>query len=108
MTKTEELGASFVDHNEQQVEFTTRQAGRLGGLTTLSRYGIAHYRKIGQKGQASFTAKFTSAERRRWGKLGGRPRKHHDPNMGEKRQKDGRGIGSPPGHPASSPHQQQL
>ena len=97
-----------MDRDEKQFEYTTRQAGKLGGLTTLSRYGIDHYRKIGRMGQASFTAKFTSAERHRWGKLGGRPRKHHDPNMGEKRQKDGRRIRSPPGHPASSPHQQQL
>ena len=65
-----------MERNEEQVEYTTRQAGKLGGLTTLTRYGITFYREIGRRGQVSFTAKYTIEDRRRWGKLGGRPRKY--------------------------------
>lgn len=70
--------------NEPQLEYTTRQAGRLGGLTTLSRHGILFYREIGRKGQSSFTAKYTTEDRRRWGKLGGRPRKSNKDSLEER------------------------
>ena len=66
---TDEEGEDFVDRNEEQFEYTTRQAGKLGGLTTFSRFGVPFYRRIGRKGQASFTAKYTVEDRRRWGKF---------------------------------------
>ena len=95
-----DLRKSFAD--EEQVEYSTRQAGRLGGLTTLSRFGIPFYREIGRKGQVSFTAKYTVEDRRRWGKLGGRPKKYPS-DLGERGKTDERGYGSPPGHIPPSP-----
>ena len=91
-----------MDRDEKQFEYTARQAGKLGGLTTLSRFGITFYRKIGRKGQASFAAKYTTRDRQRWGKLGGRPRKYHR-DLGEGGKTDERRHGSPPGRTPSSP-----
>jgi general stress protein YciG len=36
-----------------------RQAGRLGGLATVARYGKEHMAAIGRKGAAAFWAKYT-------------------------------------------------
>lgn len=54
---------------------TVREAGRLGGLTTLARHGIIHYKDAGKKGQAVLSAMCTSEQRRFWGSMGGRPKK---------------------------------
>lgn len=72
--------------NQQQTkEFTVKEAGAIGGKTTLAKYGREHFKAIGRKGQASLAAKITSNERRAWGTLGGRPLKRHYPARGEKR-----------------------
>ena len=75
-------------NNEQNqvVELTVKQAGVLGGITTLARYGREHFRVIGRKGQANLTVKITSNERRAWGMLGGRPRKRLYPSEGGEKQ----------------------
>ena len=75
-----------MESKEHQAEITVREAGRLGGLTTLSRYGIKHYREAGRKGQTSFAAKSTPDQRQQWGKLGGRPPKKRYQIAGEKGQ----------------------
>lgn len=63
-------------HTDNQArELTVREIGRLGGLTTLSRHGIDHYRKAGRKGQAKLAVRFGKAQRSRWGAMGGRPKK---------------------------------
>ena len=72
--------------NAQTGKLTVKEAGRLGGLTTLARHGLAHYREAGRKGQAKFSAQFEKAQRRRWGLTGGRPKRHGLP-LGEERQK---------------------
>jgi hypothetical protein len=63
---------------------TLREAGRLGGLSTLTRHGLDHYRKAGRKGQAKLNARFGKAQRALWGSLGGRPKKPRSAGMGEK------------------------
>jgi len=68
----------------QTRELTVREAGRLGGLSTLTRYGVDHYRKAGRKGQAKLNAQFGKAQRALWGSLGGRPKKPRLAGMGEK------------------------
>ncbi len=63
-------------HTEYKTgELTCREAGHIGGLTTLERYGLAHYRKAGRKGQAKLAGWCNSAQRSSWGSLGGRPKK---------------------------------
>lgn len=72
--------------NGQRTKLTVKDAGRLGGLTTLARHGLDHYRVAGKKGQAKLAARFGKAQRRRWGSMGGRPRKRKLIHMGEKGQ----------------------
>ena len=71
---------------QQYPELTVSEAGRLGGLSTLARHGIAHYQKAGRKGQAKLANKCTSAQRRYWGALGGRPKRVRFTNLGENGQ----------------------
>ena len=67
--------------NQQQTrELTVKEAGAIGGKTTLAKHGREHFRVIGRKGQTSLAAKITSNERRAWGALGGRPRKRRYPS----------------------------
>jgi hypothetical protein len=46
---------------------TAADAGRRGGQTTLSRYGVEHYRRLGKKGFAGLARKlgFVGGHRRR-------------------------------------------
>jgi hypothetical protein len=37
---------------------TPAERGRLGGIATLQRYGVEHYRRIGQKGQRVFRQRY--------------------------------------------------
>ncbi|MFQ6121968.1 MAG: hypothetical protein ACE5LA_02785 [Dehalococcoidales bacterium] len=67
-------------------QLTVQEAGRFGGLATLRRHGIDHYRRAGRKGQAKLAARFGKAQRRRWGAMGGRPKRVRFTNMGEKKQ----------------------
>jgi len=64
---------------------SVRDAGRLGGLTTLLRHGRQHFSAAGRHGQETLQSRYTSQDRRRWGALGGRPRKIQRP-IGEKRE----------------------
>lgn len=66
-------------------DLTVRDAGRLGGLTTLARHGVDHYRTAGRKGQAKLSMRFGKANRRAWGAMGGRPRKIILDGAGENR-----------------------
>lgn len=74
---------------------SVKEAGRLGGLATLARYGVNHYKDAGKKGQAALSATCTSDQRRFWGSLGGRPQKRRL-FQGEKEINE-RQDGSPPG-----------
>lgn len=76
------------------------EAGQIGGRTTLARYGVMHYQKAGKMGQARLAAKYSSADRRRWGRRGGRPRKVTYQGQGGKGNFDDRRKGA---RPASSP-----
>ena len=71
---------------QQCAELTVSEAGRLGGLSTLARHGIAHYQKVGRKGQAKLATKCTSDQRRSWGALGGRPKRVRFRDLGENGQ----------------------
>lgn len=71
--------------DSQTGELTVREIGRLGGLTTLARHGIDHYREAGRKGQAKLATRFGKGQRSRWGAMGGRPKKLRLPNAGEER-----------------------
>ena len=56
-------------------QITCSQAGEIGGKTTLAKYGLEHFRKIGQRGQKATDARYGNDIRSAWGKLGGRPKK---------------------------------
>ena len=51
------------------------EAGRQGGLATLARHGVEHFRHVGTKGQAILSQRYSTKQRKLWGKKGGRPRK---------------------------------
>jgi len=53
---------------------TVQEAGKKGGLTTLSLKGREFYSTIGRKGQKSLRSKYPGMASI-WGKLGGRPKK---------------------------------
>ena len=76
--------------NGDKQELTVSEAGRIGGITTATRYGNGHYRRIGQLGQLSFAQRYGSEDRQRWGRMGGRPRRKHYPgedgNLRQRRQ----------------------
>jgi hypothetical protein len=50
-------------------------AGRNGGLATLARYGVNHFRNAGIKGQMALSERYSTKDRSTWGKKGGRPKK---------------------------------
>lgn len=60
---------------ERTTEITCREAGRLGGLETRSRYSREHFVIAGKKGQETLKRSYSHQDRVRWGRLGGRPRK---------------------------------
>ena len=62
--------------NPSDQDMSVREAGRLGGLQTLRRRGREHFINAGRLGQDSMSRIYTSEDRRRWGRLGGRPRKN--------------------------------
>lgn len=53
------------------------EAGRLGGITNLTKNGVAALQSAGRKGQRVLMSKYSVEDRRRWGRMGGRPRKKH-------------------------------
>ncbi len=73
---------------KQGRNLTVVEAGTKGGNTTFARYGKRHYQEAGRKGQASLSANISSEQRRSWGALGGRPKKHRLFIGGEKGQQD--------------------
>jgi hypothetical protein len=79
-----------VRKNGDKQELTVSEAGRIGGITTATRYGNGYYRRIGQLGQLTFAQRYGSEDRRRWGRMGGRPRRKHYPgedgNLRQRRQ----------------------
>jgi len=76
--------------NGDKQELTVSEAGKIGGITTASRYGTGYYRLIGHLGQLAFAQRYNSEDRRRWGRMGGRPRRRHYPgedgNLRQRRQ----------------------
>ena len=54
---------------------SVRLAGHFGGIQTLRRRGRNHFVIAGKLGQEVFAQRYTSEDRSRWGRLGGRPRK---------------------------------
>ena len=71
---------------EGKESITVSDAGRLGGLETLRRHGRQHFVAAGRRGQEVMAHHYTAEDRRRWGSLGGRPKKPRLTNMGEKGQ----------------------
>jgi len=63
---------------------TAREAGRLGGLETLRRYGRHHFVTAGHLGQQVIARLYAAEDRRRWGSMGGRPRKRRLVSLGER------------------------
>jgi len=82
---------------------TVSQAGRLGGLETLRRHGRYHFVRAGRLGQEVIAQLYTTEDRRRWGSLGGRPKKPRLPTTGGEGSPDERRYGSPPSHRPFSP-----
>jgi hypothetical protein len=64
---------------------SAKLAGHLGGIKTAALYGRIHFVIAGQRGQQVFAQRYTSEDRSRWGKLGGRPKKSNKGTWGEKR-----------------------
>ena len=58
------------------------EAGRKGGLRTLTRLGREFYAHIGRQGQYAMRRKHPSMARE-WGRLGGRPKKNNLDDMGK-------------------------
>lgn len=72
---------------------TCIEAGALGGRKVLALYGREHYQRAGRKGQAEFRKRYTREDRRRFGSMGGRPKKWH--YMGEGANLNDRRKGKP-------------
>lgn len=64
---------------------TVREAGRRGGLATLRKHGLEHFRAAGRKGAAALRARYGRGAFIDWGKRGGRPRKASLADMREAR-----------------------
>jgi hypothetical protein len=69
---------------EGEESITVSDAGRIGGLETLRRHGRQHFVAAGRRGQEVVAHYYTAEDRRRWGSLGGRPKKPKLADMGEK------------------------
>ncbi len=59
---------------QKQAPIDVRQAGRLGGITTATKYGREYYREIGKKGGHTTATQYKEMLSQ-FGKLGGRPRR---------------------------------
>jgi len=60
---------------KKEQDMSCSEAGRIGGKTTLARYGREHFQKAGLKGQAVLANRYNNQDRSQWGAMGGRPRK---------------------------------
>lgn len=56
------------------MSITVNEAGRKGGLTVLRNRGRTFFVEIGSKGQAATRQKYPGMARK-WGRMGGRPKK---------------------------------
>lgn len=56
-------------------KISVQMAGHLGGVKTAALHGRIHFVNAGKRGQQIFGQRYTSEDRSRWGKLGGRPKK---------------------------------
>lgn len=63
-------------------------AGRLGGIETLTRHGRKHFVAAGKLGQKVLAQRYTCDDRRRWGRIGGRPRRNTLAEMEEVRKQN--------------------
>lgn len=54
---------------------SVKQAGHLGGIKTAGLHGRIHFVIAGKRGQQVFAQRYSTEDRSRWGKLGGRPKK---------------------------------
>jgi hypothetical protein len=64
---------SFRDQSKNRT-LTVRDAGRLGGLAVLHKYGRSHFVQIGGEGQKTMRCRYPNMASI-WGRRGGRPRK---------------------------------
>ena len=53
---------------------SVKEAGKIGGLNLLQKYGTAYFSNIGRKGQKAMRTKYPNMASE-WGKKGGRPKK---------------------------------
>lgn len=63
---------------------TVMEAGRKGGITLLERRGREYFVALGKKGQAAMRKRHPGMARK-WGCLGGRPRKQKFQDFGGRR-----------------------
>jgi len=98
------MSRDFSFNQKSRVQaLTVREAGKLGGLTVLRKHGSAHFREIGKKGQKVMREHYPNMARK-WGKLGGRPRKTSTKGtMGEEGKKNSEEDADPPQLSPSSP-----
>jgi len=76
------IGYLFVYSLELEMGITVNEAGKKGGLRTLTKLGREFYVGIGRKGQKSMRHKYPN-KAREWGRRGGRPRKNSLDDMGK-------------------------
>jgi len=76
------IGYLFVYSLELEMGITVNEAGKKGGLRTLTKLGREFYVGIGRKGQKSMRRKYPN-KAREWGRRGGRPRKNSLDDMGK-------------------------
>ena len=72
-TKSTDMDKKLKEINSDSISI--RLAGRLGGIKTAALHGRIHFVTAGKRGQQVFAQRYTSEDRSRWGKLGGRPKK---------------------------------
>lgn len=77
--------ANRIMPTDNKESITVSEAGRLGGLETLRRHGRQHFAVAGRRGQEVIAHRYSTDDRRRWGRLGGRP-KNNISQHGEERQ----------------------
>ena len=76
------IGYLFVYSLKLEMGITVNEAGKKGGLRTLTKLGREFYVGIGRKGQKSMRRKYPN-KAWEWGRYGGRPRKNSLDDMGK-------------------------
>jgi len=98
-TKSKDKDKTMQESGTSSISVT--MAGYLGGIQTLSKYGRNHFVVAGSLGQKVFAHRYTSDDRRRWGKMGGRPRRITLAEMEEVRKQNPSRKGAKGGQPSS-------